>query len=230
MLKGTDLSIHSAQATRSPGRRCCGASILPPTRTSEHQTETCCWQSKLSRCSHAGDAVGGQALLRRVESAAEAHAAFAQLFDIAELLGDPQRLWGHMEGFPGMPELGWGQSAAAYVFDRWMHIRDQGCWTCQDWCNMFLPSMRSGGHRARASTGMQRVQGATCLLVSCRLEAEGRALELRHELPDVPQRFCHPASKEHNCIMTPKSRFCTGSKRRGGHRSCWTCRSCSTRT
>lgn len=225
-MKGTDLlSIDSAQATRLPGRRCCGASILPPIRTSEHQTKTCCWQSKLSRRSHAGDAVGGQALLRRVESAAEAHAAFAQLFDIAELLGDPQRLWGHMEGFPGMPEPGWGQSAAAYVFDRWTAYSGSGLLDMSRLVHYVLPRVRSGAHRARATTGMQRVQGATCLL-----EAEGRALELRHELPDVPQRFYSPASQEQNCIMTPNSRFCTGSKRRGGHRSCWTCRSCSTGT
>jgi hypothetical protein len=53
-----------------------------------------------------------------VESAAEAHAAFGPLFDAAALLGDAARLYAHMAAFPGAVEVGWGQSCAAYVFDR----------------------------------------------------------------------------------------------------------------
>jgi hypothetical protein len=42
-----------------------------------------------------GDA-RGEALLRRVESLAEAHGGHAQLADICEFAGDPARLHAHM--------------------------------------------------------------------------------------------------------------------------------------
>ena len=51
----------------------------------------------------------GDVLLQTVESLAEAHDGFAQLFDIAALLADSERLYGHMVASPGM---------TTYVFDR----------------------------------------------------------------------------------------------------------------
>ena len=83
----------------------------PPTLITFHQSAKC-----ISH--HTGDQAAGCALLQRVESAAEAHAAFGPLFDVAALLGDAQRLYSHMAVFPGSVEPGWGQSCAAYVFDR----------------------------------------------------------------------------------------------------------------
>ena len=62
----------------------------------------------LRPCAVAGDP-RGDVLLQTVESLAEAHDGFAQLFDVAALLADSERLYGHMAASPGM---------TIYVFDR----------------------------------------------------------------------------------------------------------------
>ena len=51
----------------------------------------------------------GDSLLQTVESLAEAHAGHRQLFDVAALLTDSERLYSHMAASPGM---------TTYVFDR----------------------------------------------------------------------------------------------------------------
>ncbi|BDA43944.1 Nuclear pore complex protein NUP133 [Coccomyxa sp. Obi] len=59
----------------------------------------------------------GEALLQRVESLAQAHAAHAQLFDLCEFLGDRARLHDHMAA--NAPEDPYAhETAAQYVFGR----------------------------------------------------------------------------------------------------------------
>jgi hypothetical protein len=65
-----------------------------------------------------GEAAEGEALLRRVESLAEAHRGYAQLFRISEFTGDRERLFEHMTALAGSLAPGPNQSCAAYVFDR----------------------------------------------------------------------------------------------------------------
>ena len=77
-----------------------------------------------------------------MESGAEAHAAFEQLFDVAELLGDAGRLYDHMAGFPGGVEPGWGQSAAAYVFDRCVNLTCR-LWFPLKWCSVVEAAPRA---------------------------------------------------------------------------------------
>ena len=53
-----------------------------------------------------------------MESLAEAHAGFPQLFDVAQLLGDPERLYQHMAASPAPPGATAEQSMTVYVFER----------------------------------------------------------------------------------------------------------------
>ena len=69
---------------------------------------------------HAGDPEG-DVLLRNVESLAEAHCGYSQLFDIAEFRGEPQRLHAHMNNLapgPGDSTALGSATLAAYVFAR----------------------------------------------------------------------------------------------------------------
>ena len=70
----------------------------------------------------AGDQQRGEALLQTVESLAEAHAGFPQLFDISQVLGDPERMYGHMAASMGPPAGTSRHSMTVYVFERCVPI------------------------------------------------------------------------------------------------------------
>jgi len=109
-----------------------------------------------------------------VESLAEAHDGFAQLFDVAALLADSERLYGHMAASPGM---------TTYVFDRratvvmMRHLRHlMGNWSCKrcsstffassDWQHIWRGMLAGTSLDMRATLWMHRGYMQSLLVIS----------------------------------------------------------------
>ncbi|KAK9808624.1 hypothetical protein WJX72_000762 [[Myrmecia] bisecta] len=135
----------------------------------------------------------GESMLQRVESLAEAHRGYSQLFDVCAYLEDAERLYGHMAALTGATAgTGFHQSAADYVFER----------------------LYSDGRKAQLLELPDEFNGQLLEWLSQR-GYEGPFLELRwlHELrmqhyPEAAQTLLHMSQHEQKSIAAAQRTAC----------------------